>query len=191
MADKNALSCFLLPHFQVWEIKTRRQQARNDRWFCFAFFKKTTKNPNRAMAGRLVFVVMTQPGEPGEQLPLQHGHTAPLISGELQRNWLFQERRKKIHWVQLGNGTRVLRTDKRQPLLNGPFQHSPAATAYLSSSQARGFIRMLQKAVPPSPPAARRQQRCSLKSHRQWVAISQIWMTIAFSGRFFREQKIK
>lgn len=29
------------------------------------------------MAGRLVSVAMTQPREPGEQLPLQHSHTAP------------------------------------------------------------------------------------------------------------------
>lgn len=49
---------------------------------------KPNQNPAKTqpVAGRLVSVAMAQLRESAEQLPLQRGHIAPLISSEMQRN---------------------------------------------------------------------------------------------------------
>lgn len=134
-ADKNALSCFLLSHFQVWEIKTRRQQARNNRWFLFClFFKKKLKKQNpQPCCGRKAGARGCDTAR--RAASWQHGHTPPLTS-ELP----LKRKLRKIHWLKLGNSTGMWRKEKRQSLLTGPFQQSAVETAHSRRSQAGGSV---------------------------------------------------
>lgn len=90
------------------------------------------------MAGRLVPVAVTQPGEqlPGSMVTVLPSPQSCLLKYE------------KIPWFKLGNSIGMWRKEKSQLLLTGPFQHSAAETAHLRRSQAGDSV--LVSALHPS-----------------------------------------